>query len=79
MYKLAWKYVFDCARLLQLNQQWHTISLFTEELARYETFKSNMAKAKVLQDAEQATATYGATFFADMTGKMIISSLLGFI
>ena len=28
-----------------------------------------MAKAKVLQEAEQATAKYGATFFADMTGN----------
>lgn len=29
-----------------------------------------MAKAKVLQEAEQATATYGATFYADMTGRV---------
>ena len=45
------------------------ILVLSEELYRFEVFKSNMAKAKVLQEAEQATAKYGATFFADMTGN----------
>ena len=45
------------------------IFVLSEELYRFEVFKSNMAKAKVLQEAEQATAKYGATFFADMTGN----------
>jgi len=58
-------YAIDFAEFKQKhNKQYYGAE---EELARYETFKSNMAKAKVLQDAEQATATYGATFFADMT------------
>lgn len=29
----------------------------------------NMAKVKIIQQAEQATAVYGATQFADMTGQ----------
>lgn len=38
-----------------------------EELFRFEAFKANMARAKVLQQAEQGTATYGASMFADLT------------
>lgn len=42
--------------------------VIVEESYRFEVFKMNMAKVKIIQQAEQATAVYGATQFADMTG-----------
>lgn len=38
-------------------------------------FKENMRKVKLLQDTEQGTAIYGATKFADLTGKRISISM----
>lgn len=36
---------------------------------RFHIFRANMRKVKVLQETEQGTAHYGATQFADLTGK----------
>ena len=43
---------------------------FSEEKLRYEIFKNNMMKVQQLQNHERGSATYGATKFADMTGKL---------
>lgn len=44
-----------------------------EEQMRFEVFKANMAKVKILQETEQGTAIYGATMFADLTGDIFIA------
>ena len=40
-----------------------------EYTLRFQIFKDNMRKVKILQDNEQGTAIYGATMFADLTGS----------
>lgn len=42
---------------------------FTEKKARFQVFRDNLKKIKFLNDHEKGTARYGATQFADLTGK----------
>lgn len=44
---------------------------------RLGVFRDNMKKVKLLQDNEQGSAEYGATMFADLTGKIFLSQLIG--
>jgi len=50
--------------------------LSEETAIRYEIFKANMARVKIYNEAEQGTAVYGATQFADMTGKLNFTLLV---
>ncbi|XP_067938266.1 cathepsin L-like [Watersipora subatra] len=47
-----------------------------DEVARFEIFKTNMAKAQILQEQEQSTATYGVTQFSDLTEEEFSSYVM---
>jgi hypothetical protein len=44
--------------------------MITEEEKRYNIFCDNMKLVKKIQDTEKGSAVYGATKFADLTGKV---------
>jgi hypothetical protein len=46
---------------------------------RFHIFRANMRKIKVMQETEQGTATYGATKFADLTGKTVSYIVVKFV
>ena len=46
------------------------LNVLSEEDFRFSIFQQNMEKAKLYNKLETGTAVYGATQFADMTGKI---------
>jgi len=55
-----------------------TYSSRKEYKHRYNVFKKNMKRVKLLQDTEQGTAVYGATHLADLTPEEFKKNYLGF-
>ncbi|XP_078035183.1 uncharacterized protein LOC144469127 [Augochlora pura] len=55
-----------------------TYSLIEEKQSRFEIFKRNLKLIEELRDAEQGTAKYGITMFADLTPKEFKAKYLGY-
>ncbi|XP_033328261.2 uncharacterized protein LOC117221420 [Megalopta genalis] len=61
-----------------LREHNKTYSSVEEKQSRFEIFKRNLKLIEELRDAEQGTAKYGITMFADLTPKEFKANYLGY-